>query len=72
MPGDGEGEGHRKENRDLELELEPKNRRTSPTALPRDSCHYRLILWLQLFSHQSQRPCLIAPGAIQQGASGGD
>lgn len=44
VPGDWEGEEHSKENRDLELELGPKNRRTYPTALPRDSCHYRLIL----------------------------
>lgn len=44
VPGDWEGEGHSKENRDLELELAPKNRHTYPTALPRDSCHCRLIL----------------------------
>lgn len=44
VPGDWEGEEYGKENRDLELELEPKNRSTDPTALPRDSCHYRFIL----------------------------
>lgn len=49
VPGDWKGEEHSKENRDLELELEPKNRRTYPTALPRDSCFYKLMLMVTIY-----------------------